>query len=541
MSRVFDAVDDYLPYAGGVVQGTPFTISAWGKSDATDAVTRTLVSIGSNAATDQYLALQRYSASAYVYSKNGATVGEINVTGLTANNWHHQAFVSSGNASRYAYRDGTTKSTENTTSVAPNAHNLTRIGGRAQSGGTPNDLWDGKLAHVAIWNIALTDAQIVALSRGADPRDIAPDNLISYWPLAGTASPEPDVKSGFDMTVNGATADTGDNPTMWPQGTLPIYVTAGTLATSTDSTAPFTITPTLPAHATDDILIVACMHSSGANLTIDAGWNEIITPINNANESVGYWWKRATSASETNPTITASATMGTVGAYATAFVVKNCVLTGTPFEDATGNGTPTLSTTPATATITTTGADRLAFLIGLLDDDNTVSSGWPPSGYSIVTNQSTTTGNDHRVLAAERYVAAAGDVAGGNIATMSASDYWHVLHLAFLPRPLTDTTPPVPNITVGPSRTKLSAVATFDSSDITVQVDEACQAWKVKVVPATNSIHTAGTQIESGGSVAANGTINVNITDDELSTASPGDGAKIVKFFFQDNAGNWST
>lgn len=539
MSRVFDAVDDYLSYAGAVITGTPYTISAWGKSDATDAVTRTLVSIGSDAATDQYLALQRYSASAYVYVKNGATVGEINVTGLTANNWHHQAFVSSGDASRYSFRDAT-KSTQNTTSVAPNSYGLTRIGGRAQSGGTPNDLWDGKLAHVAVWNIALTDAQITLLAKGANPLDIAPDNLVAYWPLAGTASPEPDDKNNYDMTVNGATADTGDNPTLWPQGKLPIYVTAGALATSTDGTAPFTITPTLPAHAADDILIVACMHSSASNLTITAGWNEIITPINNAKESVGYWWKRAASAAESNPTITSSTTMATVGAFATAFVVKNCITTGTPFEDPTGNGTPTLSTTPATATITTTAADRLAFFIGLLDDDNTVSSGWPPSGYSVVANLSTTTGNDHRILAAERYVAAAGDVAGGNIATMSASDYWHVLHLAFIP-PAADTTPPVPNITTGPSRTKISAVATYDSSDITVQVDEACQAWKCKVVPATSSLHTEGTQIEAGGSVAASGSINVTITDDELSTASPGDGAKIVKFFFQDNAGNWST
>jgi len=111
-----------------------------------------------------------------------------------------------------------------------------------------------------------------------------------------------------------------------------------------------------------------------------------------------------------------------------------------------------------------------------------------------------------------------------------------------------DTTLPVPNITVAASPTKISTVATFDTSTFTFQSDTAIQAWKVKVVPAVGSIESAGTLIPttagsastSGGSLAAVTNQSVTIKGADLQTASAGDGAKIVKVFVQDLAGNWS-
>lgn len=111
-----------------------------------------------------------------------------------------------------------------------------------------------------------------------------------------------------------------------------------------------------------------------------------------------------------------------------------------------------------------------------------------------------------------------------------------------------DTTLPVPNITVAASPTKISKIATFDTSTFTFQVNEDVQAWKVKVVPATGSAESAGTLIPttagstntSGGSLAASTNKVVTIKGTDLETASAGDGAKIVKVFAQDLAGNWS-
>jgi hypothetical protein len=102
---------------------------------------------------------------------------------------------------------------------------------------------------------------------------------------------------------------------------------------------------------------------------------------------------------------------------------------------------------------------------------------------------------------------------------------------------------------VAPSPTKISKVATFDTSTFQFQADSAIQAWKVKVVPATGSVENAGTTIPTtagssnttGGALAATTNQTVTIKGADLETASAGDGAKIVKVFVQDAAGLWST
>jgi hypothetical protein len=111
-----------------------------------------------------------------------------------------------------------------------------------------------------------------------------------------------------------------------------------------------------------------------------------------------------------------------------------------------------------------------------------------------------------------------------------------------------DSSLPTPNITVAAAPTTISKIATFDTSTVTWSPDEAIQAYKVKVVPSTGSLESAGTLIPttagssntSGGSVAAAGTVTTTIKGTDLETASAGDGAKIVKIFIQDTAGNWS-
>lgn len=110
-----------------------------------------------------------------------------------------------------------------------------------------------------------------------------------------------------------------------------------------------------------------------------------------------------------------------------------------------------------------------------------------------------------------------------------------------------DTTIPIITIT-GPDVTKISKIAGKETAAFSFSTDLALQAWKVKVVPATTSLHDAGTQIPitagstnmSGGAVAAAGTISATIKATDLETASTGDGAKIVKVFGQESAGDGS-
>ena len=112
-----------------------------------------------------------------------------------------------------------------------------------------------------------------------------------------------------------------------------------------------------------------------------------------------------------------------------------------------------------------------------------------------------------------------------------------------------DTAVPVGTIT-GPDRSKVSKVAGFNSAVISFTSDVAFEEYKVCVVPASNSIQSAGTVIpttngsentsgDSGG-YAANINISVTIKGADLEAVSSGDGVKIVKVFVKNAAGTWS-
>lgn len=112
-----------------------------------------------------------------------------------------------------------------------------------------------------------------------------------------------------------------------------------------------------------------------------------------------------------------------------------------------------------------------------------------------------------------------------------------------------DTTLPVISIT-GPDVSKISKIASKDTAAFSFSVDTAFVEYKVKVVPATSSLNDAGTQIPTtagstnmsgtAGNYSASTPISCTIKGSDLETANTGDGAKIIKVFAKDSAGNWS-
>lgn len=111
-----------------------------------------------------------------------------------------------------------------------------------------------------------------------------------------------------------------------------------------------------------------------------------------------------------------------------------------------------------------------------------------------------------------------------------------------------DTTKPIVTIS-GPDVTKISKMAGKNTVAFTFSVDCAFLAYKVKVVAASGALENTGTQIgTTNGSTNMSGTdnypkttpISCTITGADLEAAASGDGAKVVKVFVQDEAGNWS-
>jgi hypothetical protein len=112
------------------------------------------------------------------------------------------------------WRDGSTDGTFSQT--APGASGATkRIGAKAD--GTANFV--GDLAEWAVWLAALDAAEMAALAKGVSPLLIRPAALVAYWPIHGSASPEPDWwRNGLGGTLTGTPAQADHTRIVYPAG-----------------------------------------------------------------------------------------------------------------------------------------------------------------------------------------------------------------------------------------------------------------------------------------------------------------------------------
>lgn len=186
------------------------------------------------------------------------------------------------------------------------------------------------------------------------------------------------------------------------------------------------------------------------------------------------------------------------------------------------------NTRSITATIAATGASQMKLWGGITSASTESSASWET--FNTSKSLTLTTGDGTKTV----YMKVRDDV-GNESATVSAT-----ISL--------DTSAPVPTIT-GPDVNRISKVTGFNESSFSFSADGAFVEYKIKVVPATSSIHSAGTQIgttngstnmSGTGSFSANTSINCVINGADLEDASSGDGAKIIKVFVKDSAGNWS-
>ena len=181
---------------------TPLTMACW----------TNLVSIGS---PDQLVmglfnnGVNNLNAQVIVYNNTGNTFdartydGSSNSSSNGAfavqNVWVHVAAVFAAANSRTIYVNGSSGGA-NTTSRTPTGINSVAIGGAIDS--TPDRYLGGKVMEAAIWDAALTAAEILELALAMAPPAVRPGNLVSYWPLHGNNSPEPDLVGGFNLTLN---------------------------------------------------------------------------------------------------------------------------------------------------------------------------------------------------------------------------------------------------------------------------------------------------------------------------------------------------
>ncbi len=138
-------------------------------------------------------------------------------SGYSANQWHMAVAVEASSISRAVYLDGGNKGT-NTTDLSPANADRIRLGYAGDT--TPDNPASVKIAVAAVYNMALSDADVIALWNGGDgvlPTSVQGGNLVSWW-LGGDEN-DNDQKASNDLTAIGSpTWDSGDWP-IAPGGT----------------------------------------------------------------------------------------------------------------------------------------------------------------------------------------------------------------------------------------------------------------------------------------------------------------------------------
>lgn len=186
-----DIATQYLMRPAAVVAGPPLTLALhFYINDAANSPY--LIGLGSTADSYNYLTLRNMTGrKIQIQARSRAVPGD--ATGVTANAWsagawQHLCGIFASTASRTAILNGDVAGKGvSTVAIDPPGLDRTSVGALVRA--SPVGFVNGRVAEVAVWNAALTEAEAVALAKGIAPTAIRPANLVAYWPLGGRFGP----------------------------------------------------------------------------------------------------------------------------------------------------------------------------------------------------------------------------------------------------------------------------------------------------------------------------------------------------------------
>lgn len=217
MARRFSAGPS-LSHAAAVVTAAPFTMSIWTRpATVGPALDQYIASIGVSGSATNYWALYRDDSTGrprFGFANATVTQAE-HATPVVAGQWSHFCGIEASATSHSIVHNGLNKVTV-TTSKAPAGVNLTEIGAGRNA---DMEAYVGDLADFAVWNVALTDFEVLLLARGAPPFMIQPNKLVCYVPL-GRSNTEAALVSGRLFVPTGAIGFAPRPPQLWTPNSL---------------------------------------------------------------------------------------------------------------------------------------------------------------------------------------------------------------------------------------------------------------------------------------------------------------------------------
>lgn len=198
MARRFrSANSEYLEYAGVVVAAVPMSFACWFRPVSASGAYNFIDQCDGSGVNYVALAMGGYTAGR-VYCESGGGTHAETTTSILAGVWQHAVatFPTVSTGSVYLNGGGKASFTGGTT---PSGHTVTSIG--TFNGGSFGlfSKSDADYAHVAVWNVALTDLDAYILAKGVSPLLVQRSNLVAYWPLDGLQPIELDRVRSFHM------------------------------------------------------------------------------------------------------------------------------------------------------------------------------------------------------------------------------------------------------------------------------------------------------------------------------------------------------
>lgn len=197
MARIFNsATPDYLFCAAPVI-GAPFTMMAWVNMPIVGA-NRAILSLCDTASdNNNFLSYVASDGNAYFFIQSAAGTAQTTAIAYTPNVWQHHCAIEAAANSHALYLNGVVRT--NATSRTPAS--IDRFGVAIRADLTPDMANNGKIAEVAIWNVALDASEVVILAKGYSPLLIRPQSLALYAPLIRGSE---DWIGGSSLSANGA-------------------------------------------------------------------------------------------------------------------------------------------------------------------------------------------------------------------------------------------------------------------------------------------------------------------------------------------------
>lgn len=213
MARNFvTASSQMIEHTAAIITALPVSMACWTRPAGSG--NRHLLSFNTNGAATHRLNLGIDNTNLpFVVSRDGGSaVSTSHTTTLANGTWGHLGALFTSTTSRNVYLNGVASST-GTGSSNPSGWDRTTIG--RMTSVTAN-YYEGDVAEVAYWDVALTTAEFVMLAAGYCPLFVRPASLIAYLPLIGRASPEIEAIQALSFTLTNTPANAAHCRQIYP-------------------------------------------------------------------------------------------------------------------------------------------------------------------------------------------------------------------------------------------------------------------------------------------------------------------------------------